>query len=41
MAEEPPGPQAPTTDLLGVGLLVFFVSLIVVVAALMILPAVF
>jgi len=41
MAEEPPGPPAPSSDLLGVGLLVFFVALIVVVAALMILPAIF
>jgi hypothetical protein len=30
----------PETDLLSVGLLVFFVSLIVIVAALLILPAI-
>jgi len=41
MAEEPPEPQTPTTDLLGVGLLVFFVALIGIVAALLVLPAIF
>jgi hypothetical protein len=40
MAEEPPEPQRPTTDLLGVGLLVFFVALIGIVAAMLILPAI-
>jgi len=34
-------PQTPTTDLLGVGLLVFFVALIGIVAALLVLPAIF
>ena len=36
-------PQTPgrTADLLTIGLLVFFVSLIVVVAALLVLPAIF
>lgn len=38
MADEPKRPQ---TDLLSVGLLVFFVALIAIVAALLILPAVF
>ena len=37
MAKQTPGPE---TDLLSVGLLVFFVSLIVIVAALLILPAI-
>jgi hypothetical protein len=37
MTDEPP---EPTTDLLSVGLLVFFVSLIAIVAALLILPAI-
>ena len=44
MPDDPTGspePQTPTTDLLGVGLLVFFVALIGVVAALLILPAIF
>lgn len=36
MTDEPP---ERGTDLLGVGLLVFFASLIVIVAALLILPA--
>jgi hypothetical protein len=37
MAPESP---EPTTDLMSVGLLVFFVSLVVIVAALVILPAI-
>ena len=41
MAEEPPEPQTPTTDLLGAGLLVFFVALIGIVVAMLILPAIF
>jgi len=41
MAEEPPEPQTPTTGLLGVGLLVFFVALIGIVVAMLILPAIF
>jgi hypothetical protein len=38
MAPESP---EPGTDLLGVGLLVFFLSLIAIVGALLILPAIF
>ena len=34
------GPPDPSPDLLSVGLLVFFVSLIAIVAALLILPAI-
>jgi len=37
--DEPPGQSGDGTDLLTVGLLVFFVSLVGIVAALMILPA--
>jgi hypothetical protein len=39
MAEGPVEPDR--TDLLGIGLLVFFVSLIAIVGALLILPAIF
>ena len=44
MPDDPTGspePHSPTTDLPGVGLLVFFVALIGIVAALLVLPAVF
>src|SRR5688500_16186008 len=38
MADEP---REPSTDLMGIGLLVFFVALIAIVGALLILPAIF
>ncbi len=38
---ESPDPQMPSTDLLGVALLVFFVALIGIVAALLVFPAIF
>jgi len=44
MPDDPTGspePQTPMTDLLGVGLLVFFVALMGIVAALLVLPAIF
>jgi hypothetical protein len=40
MAPDPDAPQRGS-DLLTIGLLVFFVSLLVVVAALLVLPAIF
>jgi hypothetical protein len=38
MADEP---RDPGTDLMGIGLLVFFVALIAIVGALLILPTIF
>lgn len=38
--DAPPGPAGNGADLLTIGLLVFFVSLLVVVAALLVLPAI-